>query len=505
MFSRASDLIAFVVCFSTIAPAAASTATFAPKADSGIPHPAGREVYLWLQPGRSGAPASEALSILEEAPSHGLRAEDYRLDELRRLHERVVAGEHDARVEYEGLMTDALLRLFKDLRPQLAQEHSDIAGGTDLFALLVAEAVNSDSLRDFYESLIPRHVQYERLRSALSRAEHAARLDEPAAIGHGRTLRIGDAGPRVRALRVRLLDAQHHQRLFNDVFDATLEDAVRRYQLLHGLEADGIVGKRTQQHLDMTAAERAARIRVALAQWRELPVALGQEYVHVNVPEYRLEMIRDGQKELEMRVVVGSKDDPTPTFNDEIEYLVFNPYWHVPRRIALEELVPKAAGSPGYLTSQNYEVLDEGKLVAESSVDWAAMDTSRFGYRIRQRPGPGNALGAVKFLFPNPMNIYLHDSPARNLYEHTVRAFSHGCIRLEQPEALAAALLEGQGDWNADRIERTMSKGSRRQVNLDRPVPVYLTYITARVTESGELALFQDVYDRDAPLLARYR
>jgi murein L,D-transpeptidase YcbB/YkuD len=256
--------------------------------------------------------------------------------------------------------------------------------------------------------------------------------------------------------------------------------------------------------MDMTAAERAARIRLALARWRELPVALGEEYVHVNIPEYRLEMIRDGARELEMRVVVGSTNDPTPAFNDEIEYLVFNPYWHVPRRIALEELVPKAAGSAGYLTKQNYEVLQDGQLVEEASINWADMNAAKFDYRIRQRPGPGNALGEVKFLFPNPMNIYLHDSPARSLYAHSMRAFSHGCIRLEDPMALAAALLEGRDNWDSRSIDGIIDKGNRRQINLDQPVPVYLTYITARVTDSGELALYRDIYDRDASVLARY-
>lgn len=504
MLNRASGLTTILAYLTTGALASASTAMLDLSPESQSLYRANRGGYLWLQSSRPAAPAREALAILEEAPSHGLRAEDYQLDELKELHEKIVQGELDFRIEYEGLMTDALLRLFRDLRPQLAMEYSGTDDGTDLLALVLLEAVNSGHLRDFYESLLPRHSQYARLRAALSREEHAAEFAAPARIGRGRALRLGDDGPRVRALRARLVSSQHHLQLVGDVFDVSLETAVKRYQVLHGLEADGIVGRRTQQHLDMSAAERAARIRLALARWRELPVALGNEYVHVNIPEYRLELIRDGRPQVQMRVVVGSKDDPTPAFNDEIEYLVFNPYWHVPRRIALEELVPKAADTPGYLTSQNYEVLHRGELVEESSIDWAAIDDSQFGYRIRQRPGPDNALGAVKFLFPNSMNIYLHDSPARSLYEHSVRTFSHGCIRLEDPTALAEALLGRQGEWNGDRIESTMGTGSRRQINLERPVPVYLTYITARVTESGELALFQDVYDRDTTGLNRY-
>ncbi|MGD2168171.1 MAG: L,D-transpeptidase family protein [Gammaproteobacteria bacterium] len=486
--------MAFVVylTFATLACASTSESSFRT-----LPDP-----YLWSEPGRPSALAREALSIIEAAPSHGLRIEDYQIDELHSLNERLVPGDIDSRLEYEGLMTDALLRLFRDLRPQLATEVAGESDSADLLALVLLEAARSGTLSDFYQSLLPRHAQYEALRAALVREESTASAASSDAIGRGPPLRAGDSGARVRALRSRLLGSR--PKTDNDVFDASLEAAVRDYQSLHGLDADGVVGRRTQQHLDMPASARVARIRLALARWRELPVTLGDEYVHVNIPEFRLEMVRNGRSRVQMRVVVGSKDDPTPAFSDQIEYLVFNPYWHVPRRIALEELVPKAVESPGYLTRQNYDVLAQGEVVEESSVDWSGMNHSSFTYRIRQRPGPTNALGVVKFLFPNPLDIYLHDSPTRSLYARPVRAFSHGCIRLEDPRALAEALLEHTGDWNAEQIADTLDTGRRRQINLERPVPVYLTYITARVTDSGELALFDDVYGRDHSALERY-
>lgn len=454
--------------------------------------------------GRAAPKPDVALEILREAHTHGLNSSDYQLEELTRLHQSVQSGERDLRDEYEGLMTDALLRLFRDLRPQLVKEYGYGDSGSDLFAFVVAEAIRSGSLRDFYNSLVPRHSQYRALQDALLRQEQAAmQVRQHAPIGRGQTLRLGDTGARVNALRARLLAG--YQTLYSDhLFDKTLEEAVKAYQAQHGLEPDGIVGRQTQQHLDMPATEKAARIRVALARWRELPVGLGDDYVHVNIPEYRLEFVRDGVSQVQMNVVVGSKDDPTPAFNDEIEYLVFNPFWNVPRGIALEEIVPKAADSPEYLSRNNYEVLHDGKVIDENSVNWAAINHSNFNYRIRQRPGPSNALGAVKFLFPNAQNIYLHDSPARNLYDRTVRAFSHGCIRLEDPVALAEALLEHQEAWNEDRIDQAMNAGSRRQVNLDQTVPVYLTYITTRVMDTGELALFDDIYGRDRALMQRY-
>lgn len=460
--------------------------------------------YLWLHRGKPNAHAREALAILAEASTHGLRAGDYWLDELRILDESLVRDTSDFRLEYEGLMTDALLRLFRDLRPQLAGSRSnEHAAGADL-SLLLLDAVASGRLREFYESLLPQHRQYADLRTALAAIEHESRTAGAGSLllGSGATLRRGDTGERIAALRARLLGEVSADSAA--LFDADLEAAVSAYQALHGLVPDGIVGRNTQRHIDLTAADRAARVRLALARWRELPVGLGDDYVHVNIPEYRLEMYREGSLHLQMRVVVGSKKDPTPAFSDEIEYLVFNPYWHVPRSIALEELLPQAQESPGYLTRNDYEVLSDGNVVAETSIDWAAMNRDTFDFRVRQRPGKSNALGTVKFLFPNTQNIYLHDSPARHLYEKTPRAFSHGCIRVEDPQALALALLERQGGWDSDRIAATIGAGERRQVNLKQSVPVYLTYITAKVTDAGELAIFDDVYGRDEAALKRY-
>ena len=458
--------------------------------------------YLWLENGKPNIQARDALKILAEARSHGLRSQDYWFDELSVLDESLVRGTSDFSIEYEGLMTDALLRLFKDLRPLLVQNVEGPEGATGHILAAIRDVANSGELRRFYEDLLPRHAQYEALRYALRELELRSEEALPL-VGRGSTLRVGDDGERVAALRARLLG----ESAADDIqagFDAELEDAVRRYQQLHGLEADGIVGRRTQQHLDIPLNVRRAQLRLALARWRELPAEMGADYVHVNIPEYRLQLYSGGSPALEMRVVVGSREDPTPAFNDEIEYLVFNPYWHVPRRIALEELVPQAAESPGYLSLNDYEIVRDGELVSEDAVDWAAMNAESFGYRIRQRPGPRNALGAVKFLFPNELNIYLHDSPARNLYERPVRAFSHGCIRVEDPVALASALLAREGEWDSDRVDGLMAKGVRRQINLRRPVSVYLTYITAKVTATGEVAFLSDIYERDSRELDRY-
>ena len=222
MLHRVSRYFTAVVSLTAGALALASTAGFEPRLELPPPQPAGDDVYLWLEPGRSGALAADALAILAIAPSHGLSAADYRLDQLEQLHQRIVEGRHDLRVEYEGLMTDALLRLFRGLRPQLAKEYSNSAQDNALLEMVLLEAIHSGNLTDFFASLLPRHAQYESLREALRREEHAATLSAPASIGRGPTLRLGDSGPRVRALRARLLDSAHHEKLFTDVFDLSL-------------------------------------------------------------------------------------------------------------------------------------------------------------------------------------------------------------------------------------------------------------------------------------------
>jgi len=235
-----------------------------------------------------------------------------------------------------------------------------------------------------------------------------------------------------------------------------------------------------------------------------LPNDLGSDHVLVNIPEYRLRYIRDREQSLSMRVVVGSKSNPTPELNDEIEYLVINPYWYVPRSILRRELLPTIQKNSSYLSANNYELLADDRAIQPEEVDFSDVDFSRFPYRVRQKPGSHNALGTIKFLLPNPSNIYLHDSPAKSLFARSDRAFSHGCIRLEHPDLLAQALLEEDEEWPEARISSTITDGERQQVNLDKSVPVYLAYFTVRVQDDGDVAFFDDIYERDSADLEKY-
>ncbi len=457
---------------------------------------------LWVGNGRPTEFAREALSAIATAASHGLDEADYPMNRLVALHESIAQGSQEYVTEFESELGEAFTRFIVEMRSGIPRSSSRMQRER---GRAVLDAVYAGGPQALYELVVPRHQQYAALQQALRHYRDETRHNDTAVIEAGPTLKLGVVGPRVGQLRNRLLANGEfaYQHAESSEFDAVLEQAVIDYQTLHGLDPDGAVGPQTWRHLNMSVAEKIARLKVTLAKWRELPADLGRDYVQVNIPEYRMQLVRGREETLSMRVVVGSRSNPTPELNNAIEHVVFNPFWHVPKSIAVDELLPEIRKNPAYLQRNGYDIVADGQLVAHETVDWNAVSSDSLPFRFRQRPGANNALGAVKFLFPNPQNIYLHDSPSTHLYARSTRAFSHGCIRLEYPEQLAVALLEIQEEWTKERIESTISGGKRRQVNLAEPVPVYLTYHAVKVTDTGEVAFFNDIYGRDARRVAR--
>jgi murein L,D-transpeptidase YcbB/YkuD len=246
---------------------------------------------------------------------------------------------------------------------------------------------------------------------------------------------------------------------------------------------------------EVSLAQRITQIELNMERWRWLPHESAAKYIVVNIPAFRLDVWERDTVALSMRVVVGKKDTPTPIFNDAMTHVVFSPYWNVPSTIAKDETLPSALRDPSFLRRTNMEVLDDKGHV----VDPESIDLDRAGdYRFRQRPGGGNALGLVKFMFPNEFNVYLHDTPADSLFARASRSFSHGCVRVEQPEALAEYLLKDRAEWTRDTIAAAMHAGEERTVKLQQPIPVYIGYWTADVTPDGKVAFLSDVYGLDA-------
>ena len=275
----------------------------------------------------------------------------------------------------------------------------------------------------------------------------------------------------------------------DEVFDAALERGLQRFQERHGLDADGAVGTSTLTALNVPAEARVRQIELNMERWRWLPQTLGERYILVNIANFALDVVERGRSVLAMRVVVGKPARRTPFFSADMTYLVLNPHWHVPPTIAIQDKLPLIRRDPGYVARQNFKLFRHGEggvtRVDPMSVDWSSVSARNFPYQLRQDPGPRNALGRVKFMFPNPYHVYLHDTPARELFAKTERAFSSGCIRLEKPIELAEYLLRDDPQWSRQKIVASRREGPSRLCICLTRIPVHLLYWTAWANEDG--------------------
>jgi murein L,D-transpeptidase YcbB/YkuD len=375
---------------------------------------------------------------------------------------------------------------------------------------MLNQALASGRIRDSLQALLPADPAYAALRSAWQDLQLLAAVGGWPRLSFKPPLRPGASGPEVAALRQRLvvsgdLPASEGS---GETFDAGLEDAVRRFQLRHGLVMDAIVGPQTLAALNVPAAQRAHQLAVNLERWRWLPRFSGERHLRVNLPAFQLELIEKGERVLDMRVIVGRLLRPTPAFVGRMTYLVLNPYWEVPHRLAVLDLLPKIQKDPGYLAENGFKVftLAGGAPRHPAAIDWQQLGPGNFPYHLRQDPGPKNALGRIKFIFANHYNIYLHDTPTPELFEREQRSFSSGCIRIEKPFALAQQLLRGSRLADPAALETALQRGMVSEiVSLPTPVPIYLLYFTAWVEADGTLNFRPDLYKRDSRLDAALR
>ena len=346
-------------------------------------------------------------------------------------------------------------------------------------AALLQPALDDGTIEETLAQVSVRHEGYKRLRKALADYRELARTGGWPTVPKGPTLHAGDEDERVAVLRKRL-DAPGD----SAVFDAGLEELVRHFQSHHGITVDGIVGPETLRELNVSAADRARQIAVNMERWRWMPEDLGPSYALVNIAAFRLDVIEAGHSVLTMKTVVGKEYTRTPFFAARIAEVIVNPWWNVPDSIAVKELWPKQRRDPSYF-EREHMVVSNG--------------------RIRQRPGDWNSLGRLKFNMPNRYDVYLHDTPAKSLFEQPFRAFSHGCIRLERPMDLALYLLRDQPRWTAAAIESDIATGTERAIRLTSPQPVYVLYWTAWVGDDGDMEFHRDHYERDAAIAAALR
>jgi murein L,D-transpeptidase YcbB/YkuD len=423
----------------------------------------------WTAQGHVHAKADSALQALESARAEGLRSEDFDLSNLRALRTALEkSADSQALSQFDIRLTYALVRYvshlcFGRIEPQQVNPDWPATKKNCEVPKLVHEAIQKNTVGNLAKELSPTMPEYQALKSTLQEYRNLA------AKGEGQP-----------------------------VADDTAE-AVSRFQSRHGLKPDGVLNEKTLAAMNVPIEQRIEQIEINLDRMRWMAANLEPHHIRVNIPAFHLS-VHDGDKiPLEMRVIVGSGDNRTPILDDKIEYLVFSPYWNIPLSIASKELLPKIQKDANYLQKENIEVVrgsDDGvQVIDPRDIDWKNSDGTE--YQLRQKPGVSNSLGLVKFIFPNRHNVYLHDTPADNLFDRLTRTLSHGCVRLESPLALASYVLQDQPEWTAERIEKAMHEGKERRVSLKTPLPVHVHYWTAWTDVSGNAQFREDVYGYD--------
>jgi L,D-transpeptidase YcbB len=481
---------------------------------------------VWVS-GHKPTPQAQALiEAVRKAEAEGLNAEEYDVPDPAQ-----VAAAASWNPLKKGLGDEEALDLDLRLSYAFVKYATHLASGrTDpasvdphwfvtprkLDAAAVMKQALDSGVEQTLRSLAPQHPQYEGLRRTLAQYREIAAHGGWPTLPEGLRLRPGARSPRVALLRARLAatgdlaqpdapapaaspatsDSPAAAPTAPDgVFDASLRAALKRFEQRHGLNADGLLDRETLRALNVPVEERIEQLTLNMERWRWLPESLGERHVLVNVPTYQLDVYENGHVALPMRVVAGKKDNPTPIFMDRMENVVFSPYWNVPPDIARKETIPAAMRDPGYLDRNDMELVKGRHVVDPWSVSWSAVAAGN--YTFRQRPGEKNALGHVKFLFPNQFDVYLHDTPAESLFARTERSFSHGCVRVEKPEELAEYVLRSQPEWTRERIQAAMHAGVEKWVTLKEPLPVYILYMTVWVDPDGAVQFREDIYGHD--------
>lgn len=465
---------------------------------------------MWVSPSDHLNAEGQALyKILSEAEQLGLNPKDYSYSELHWLQRTDQLFSEDrpffrtnVLARFEVVLTNNLVKLLdhvtsgrlspdqvngkwylQDERPSLTQ---------------IVKQVIENGIVVTLESLAGGHEGYEPLLKALKRYLQVKADGGWPVIAGGPLLGNGTNSSRVKALRRRLAaTGDMKDGSISSQFDQKVKKGVEKFQARHGLSVDGVVGPKTLETLNIPVESRIRQVLVNLERRRWMPRTLGPDYLLVNIPDFRLTAYQDGEPQMGMPVIVGKPMSQTPIFSDILEYLVLNPYWNVPKSIVKDEIFPKFRVDASYLEKSKFELVDWDEQPME--IAQLTLENIEAGtIRIRQKPGPDNALGLVKFMFPNDHAIYLHDTPADHLFDASERDFSHGCIRVERPTDLAAFLLNGK--WSREDILHTLESSERRAIQLPQAIPVYILYLTAWVAEDGSLQFRDDPYGHDDQL-----
>jgi murein L,D-transpeptidase YcbB/YkuD len=473
---------------------------------------------VWVTKGEVNTKATVFIDTIIGADHEGLNSEAYHREDIMTLLTDIKLSiakdihESEKLTELELLLSDAFFSFGFHLSEGIVDPYSNnfnwhIKKPKKNLTKMFQTILSSDSLEGFVDAFQPHHPGYLRLRAALVTYLNIKKSDCWPEVPAGRLMRKGDHGTWVSVLRSRLIisgDLPESTHSNPTCFDDVLEDGVRRFQARHGLEVDGIVGSKTLAALNVPVDDRIRQIRLNMERWRWLPQDLGERHVIVNTADFKLNIIENEKTAQSIKAIVGKIKRATPVLSRKIKYLELNPYWNIPFNIALNTIIPCIKKDPEYLADNNIRIFEDwtanARELAPESIDWSQITKKNFTYRFRQDPSNSNALGRVKFMFPNKFSIYLHDTPSRNLFNMTKRTFSSGCIRIQKPIQFADYLLRDHPKWDLEKLIAAVNSKKNKTILLSHPINIHILYWTAWVDNDGIINFREDIYGRDSRL-----
>lgn len=454
---------------------------------------------LWTAGAASQHRLQELLAAIRESQAHGLTPNNYHLQQL--------TTQAQANLVVEVLATDAFLAQVQHRAIGAVSPH-DLDPGWRLPRMeldaesVLTSAVDNNSVGQSLAQLWPQHFEYWLLIAKRAELlELGETHTEP--IPPGPALKPGQTNERVRLLKHRLLGPGEH----SPDFDEALRTTVIAFQDSAGLETDGIVGPASLEVLNATNFSWIDRIDANLERWRWLPNSVPETYLRVNIAAFQLRLIQNEATIMQMKIIVGRPYRRTPVFSETIKYMVYNPYWNVPHKLATQDKLPLLKKDPLAMDQQGYEAKPpgSGEFLPVSTIDWQPVTIKQFNYLLRQKPGRANALGRIKFMLPNPYSVYLHDTPDQTLFAKQERSFSSGCIRLSDPLNLATWILQHDGQETVVDSIQQLDQGETKVINLRQPIPVLIVYFTAFPNGRNEVVFRRDIYHRDQAIVDALR
>ncbi len=462
-------------------------------------------------------PSAEQLLIgLSRSHENGLRPEDYHLIKLNRIEQsfsrfklKKTFPELEDLLLAEMLMTDAYLLYSAHLYygktdpettdPMWHAERNDCSIALDEHLIY---ALKKNEIAGSFQVLEPPFEEYGIMKRNLIELKHAFKRGELEQIDFGnvRKLEPGDSNDVIKAIKIRMKKMGEYESdvdFFESVYDSVLYTSIKLFQERNGLDADGIIGKGTMEALNITMNQRIQQLIINMERLRWLPKNENARYVMVNIADFSMKVVDNGKTIIRSKAIVGRAYRMTPVFSARMTYMVLNPYWTVPRTILREDVLPELKKDIAYLKKKNMQILDfKGNIVDPSSIDWKKISPDKFPYMIRQEPGKSNSLGIVKFMFPNKYHVYMHDTPDKKLFDKSERAYSSGCIRIQEYLKLAVYLLRKK-EIDEVAFQKMLDSGKQQQINLPEPIMVHIVYFTVGISEKNEVVFRKDIYDRD--------